>query len=441
MTEATAGRSLILSENKILRYISFFILYFGQGLPLGIATVAMPAWLAANGAPDADVAAIVATAYLPWSFKWAPAALMDRYSYLPMGRRRAWLILAFGLMLAGYAIAAFTAPGVGDIQVLVAITFLLGAGSAIQDVAVDGLAVDILPEREQGPASSFMFGGQATGTAVSGAAAGFLLFAYGSQIAFLAYLPVIVLLMAYAIILRERPGEKRFPWSHGQTSQVNLDRHVGAWLPILAVTFKSLFKRDSLVYVASAVGYRTAGGILTPLFPILATTMLLNPFNEATYSATVSTVDLVVSLTAIAVGSFLTLRLGAKRSAMVSFAGLATVAAFIMLGREFWQITAVFLGMYAFYSLCTTLSSITTNPLRMQLSDPRVAATQFTIYNSISNLPVSLGATLFAVLGGTAALASVMTVAIGLFVTSIVILLFLRIGGRHIEVEPVPLVD
>lgn len=439
MTETAAGRSLILSENKILRFISFFILYFGQGLPLGIATVAMPAWLAANGAPDADVAAIVATAYLPWSFKWIPAALMDRYAYLPMGRRRAWLILAFGLMLAGYSIAAFTAPGVDDIQVLVAITFLLGAGSAIQDVAVDGLAVDILPDREQGPASSFMFGGQATGTALSGAAAGYLLFAYGSQVAFLAYLPVIILLMAYAVILRERPGEKRFPWSRGTTSQVNLDRHVGAWLPILGVTLKSLIKRDSLVYVASAVGYRTAGGILTPMFPILATTVLT--FNEATYSATVSTVDLFVALAAIAVGSFLTLRLGAKWSAIVTFACLAGVAAFIMLGREFWQITAVFVGMYAFYSLCTTLSSITTNPLRMQLSDPRVAATQFTIYNSISNLPVSLGATLFAVLGGSEALASVMAVAIGLFVTSIVILTFLRIGERHVEVDPVPVIN
>ncbi len=231
----------------------------------------------------------------------------------PMGRRRLWLILAFALMMAGFAIAAVTAPQVRDIQVLVAITFLLGAGSAIQDVAVDGLAFDILTEREQGPASSFMFGGQATGTAVSGAAAGYLLFQFGSQVTFLAYLPIIIALTLYAIVLRERPGEKRFPWSRGQTSQVNLDRHVGAWLPILGVTLKSLLKRDSIALVGSAVAQRTAGGIMTPLFPILATTFL--SFNEATYSATVSGIDLTTALTAVVVGSLLTLRIGPKWSA------------------------------------------------------------------------------------------------------------------------------
>ena len=38
-------------------------------------------------------------------------------------------------------------------------TFLLRAGSAIQEVAVHGFAVNILPDRKQRPASSFMFGG------------------------------------------------------------------------------------------------------------------------------------------------------------------------------------------------------------------------------------------------------------------------------------------
>jgi PAT family beta-lactamase induction signal transducer AmpG len=67
MAEA-AGRSLILSESKWLRYLSFFLLYLGQGLPLGVSQVAFPAWLVANGAEESAVAAIIATAFLPWSF-------------------------------------------------------------------------------------------------------------------------------------------------------------------------------------------------------------------------------------------------------------------------------------------------------------------------------------------------------------------------------------
>lgn len=436
MNAAVGHKDLVLSDSSKVRLFSFFILYFAQGLPLGLATVAMPAWLAANGAPDADVAAIVATAYLPWSFKWIPAALMDRYSYLPMGRRRLWLILAFTLMMAAFLIAAVTAPGAGDIQLLVAITFLLGAGSAVQDVAVDGLAVDILPGPEQGAASSFMFGGQATGTALSGAAAGYLLFNYGSEVTFLAYLPVIACLLVYALVLRERVGEKRFPWSEGRASPVNLERHVGAWLPILAVTLKSLLKRDSLVLIASSTAQRTASGMMTPLFPILATTFLA--FNEATYSATVSGIDLGVAIAGIAAGSFLTMRLGPKWSAILVYLAMALLALFIMAGRDLWLVTGVFIAVYTLQSLCSLLSSIATNPLRMQLSDPRVAATQFTIYNSLSNLPVSLGAMLFASLGGTDALGSVMLTAAGLFVTAAIILVFIRVGSAPAHAEPVP---
>ncbi len=37
------------------------------------------------------------------------------------------------------------------------------------------------------------------------------------------------------------------------------------------------------------------------------------------------------------------------------------------------------------------------NPLRMRLRDKRIAATQFiTLYSSLANLPVPLGASLFA---------------------------------------------
>jgi PAT family beta-lactamase induction signal transducer AmpG len=439
MDEAATRGGWVLSESRFVRLFSFFFLYFGQGLPLGINTVALPAWLAANGAPDADVAAIVATAYLPWSFKFLPAALMDRYAYLAMGRRRLWLITAQLIMMLAYVVAAIAAPGVHDIQLLIAISFLIGAGAAIQDVAVDGLAVDILPDREQGTASSFMFGGQTVGRAVAGAASGALLFYFGSQVTFLAFLPVIGLVTLYAIVIRERPGEKRFPWSRGAASPVNLDRHVGDWLQILLTTLKSLFKRDSFVLVLSSVAQRVGEGMLAPLFPILATSFLL--MNEASYSGTVSTIDLIMALIAIAVGSFLTLKMGAKRAAMLVFMTEAAMCAFILFGREFWTVMSVFIVLLAVQSILATLSSIATNPLRMQLSDPRVAATQFTIYNSLGNLPVSMGATLFAWLGGSAELATVMVVAIALFVIGTLILALIRVGQASADAEPVPRLD
>lgn len=424
---------MVLTENKIVRLFSFFLFYFGQGLPTGITVIALPAWLAANGAPDADVAAVVAMAYLPWSFKWIPAAIFDRYAYLSMGRRRAWLILSQGLMVAGFAIAAVLAPGVDDLDTILIATFLIMGGAASQDVAVDGLAVDILPEIDQGTASAFMFGGQTVSRAVSGAAAGFGLQYYGSQTTFFAFIPVVLIITIYACVLRERPGEKRFPWSAGETHPINLERNVGAWWPIIKVTFRSLLKRDSLILIAASSFGRTAGGMLIPLVPILAVTYV--GYDTAGYSAMISTVDLVMAIVAIGIGSFLTVRFGPR----LSYAGvdvfLVGLAVFLIFGMSVWATDIGFIAMACAYSLLITLSSITSNPLRMQLSDERVAATQFTIYNSLSNLPVSFGATLLAWLGGSDELAIVLGVTGALYAAGVVFILLLRIGGKPKEVE------
>ncbi len=429
----------ILSESRPVRLFTFFLLYFGQGLPVGTATVGFTAWLAANGAPEADVAAIVAAAYLPWSFKFIPAAVMDRYAWLPMGRRRAWLIASQALMIAGFAIAALIGPGPEDIQVILYIVFLIGTGSAIQDVAVDGLAVDILPEREQGTASAFMFGGQAVGIAVSGAAAGAGLQYLGSSTTFLLFLPVILIVTLWALIIKERPEEKRLPWSRGKASPVNLERHVGAWWPIAEATFRSMIKPDSLKLLGAALLTRTAGGMITAMWPIIA--VVGAGYTSAGFGAMFSTAKLAMAVAAIAIGSLLTMRLGPRIATMLVYLSLALLVLFILYGGSIWVGTVAFIVVSCLWALHDTVSSIVSNPLRMQLSDPNVAATQFTIYNSLSNLPVSLGATLYAIFGGTEELAQVVWTMVALLVAGSAVYGWMRIGSRHVEAEPVPVVN
>ncbi|HSG54234.1 MAG TPA: MFS transporter, partial [Paracoccaceae bacterium] len=260
MTAASRSSRLILSESRNLRLFSFFLFYFAQGLPAGLTVVGLAIWVAANGGSSTDVASIGAVAYLPWSFKFLIAFMIDRYSYLPMGRRRVWLILAQVLMSGGFITAAVLAPGPQDIDILLVVTFLVMAGGATQDVAVDGLAVDILPEKEQGTASAFMFGGQATGTAISGAAAAYGLQYLGSATTFLCYIPALLIPTIYAVIMRERPGEKRFPWSQGEVAKENKERAVEDWGAIFKITLKSLLKGPSLVFILAQSLMRTGAG-------------------------------------------------------------------------------------------------------------------------------------------------------------------------------------
>lgn len=431
MTTASPASRLILSESRPLRYFSFFLFYFAQGLPSGLATVGLAIWVAANGGSSADVASIGAVAYLPWSFKFLIAFVIDRYSYLPMGRRRVWLILAQVLMSAGFITAAVLAPGPQDIDVLLVVTFLVMAGGATQDVAVDGLAVDILPEKEQGTASAFMFGGQATGTAISGAAAAYGLQYFGSATTFLYYIPVLLIPTIYAVIMRERPGEKRFPWSHGEVAKENLERVVEDWVAIFKITLRSLFKGPSLIFIVAQSLMRTGAGMTVPLWPLLATTII--GWDETTYGNTTSTIDLIMAIMAIGVGSFLTAKFGGRRATVGVCLIHVGMLIYLALGQESWSATNVFIAVYVVFSMLSLLSSICTNPLRMQLSDKRVSASQFTIYNSISNFPISVGASLFAIMGGMDNLTQTLLVCCGFFAVSGVVFAILRMPPTEDE--------
>ena len=108
------GRSIsvpALSENSFLRYITFSVLYMAQGIPEGILYYAIPAWLAINGKNPAEIGSYVAVIALPWSFKIVNAPIMDRFTYLPMGRRRPWVLFGqFGLVASFLSMSLITNP-------------------------------------------------------------------------------------------------------------------------------------------------------------------------------------------------------------------------------------------------------------------------------------------------------------------------------------------
>src|SRR5262245_32036118 len=82
----TTRTKLVLAESRPLRFFSFFVLYLAQGFPFGMVNTAIPGFLAERGASPADLG-YFALASLPWSLKLLPAPLMDRFTYLAMGRR------------------------------------------------------------------------------------------------------------------------------------------------------------------------------------------------------------------------------------------------------------------------------------------------------------------------------------------------------------------
>ncbi|MDH3643200.1 MAG: MFS transporter, partial [Gammaproteobacteria bacterium] len=274
-------RPLYLSNTISLRLIGFSIFYFGQGVPIGLFTVALPAVLAARGADAADVATLIAITGLPWAFKLISGPFMDRFAYPAMGRRRPWVIAAqLGLTLSMASLVTVTDP-VEQLPLLITLGFIINSFAAVQDVAVDGMAIDVLPLNERGRANAFMAFGQVAGFSGFGALNGFLLTQYDLPVAALVSTATVGLILAFATATREREGERLLPWTKGEAS-LTLSQPDQSFLVIFKDLIRVLLLPMSLLLVGVELIARGAAGIYITILPIISVQEL--GYSPAQYS-------------------------------------------------------------------------------------------------------------------------------------------------------------
>lgn len=143
-----------------------FVLYFCQGLPGGFLARALPAILRQEGLSLTAVG-FAGVLSLPWTLKLVWAPLVDRYGHAGFGRRKTWLVPAQAGLLLMTLVLAGVEPRDG--LWLVALLFLvLNVFAATQDVATDGLATDLLRDRQLAPGNAAQVSGFKLGNLVGG---------------------------------------------------------------------------------------------------------------------------------------------------------------------------------------------------------------------------------------------------------------------------------
>lgn len=123
------------------------VFYLVQGLPFGFQAKALPVYLTTHGLSLTEVGFAGAVS-APWLLKplWAP--LVDRYASDRFGRRRSWIVpLQAALASTCLGLAFVPLEALAWFLGLVALTNLF---AATMDIAVDGLAVDMLEPDELG---------------------------------------------------------------------------------------------------------------------------------------------------------------------------------------------------------------------------------------------------------------------------------------------------
>jgi PAT family beta-lactamase induction signal transducer AmpG len=411
-------------DSKFGRMLTFFLLYLSEGLPYGFITTAMVFQLRGQGFGPERIGTFTAVVMLPWAWKWAMGPVVDVFYSDKWGRRRMWIVAAQAMMLvtllSGMNIE-FTSNM--NMHLLVILLVVHNIFAATQDVAIDALACNTLKEDERGLANGLMFGGAHVGAVIGGA--GTLKLAHWLEIfkadlekegtpsslrlaeyinfnltfLFIGFCMLMVTIFV-SMRLKERPEKEPRPKIEGN----RLAHACGEIRDYFIAAVRAMFlNRPAFV------------GLLIAMLPIGALALSRNPrLNMAMEfgfsKSQIADLEIVMGIIWIAscmVGGLLSDIFGRRKmmAIYVAFTALPTIYLVAMMQSHGWimpidttdparpeapeELINAFWGALAIYNIMSGLVYGTTTALFMDITNPAVAATQFTAYMAVMNLTFS----------------------------------------------------
>jgi PAT family beta-lactamase induction signal transducer AmpG len=420
-----------LIDSPRVRYLTGAMMYFAQGIPQGLLGIAIPAWLVSQGVSAGDIGSYLAVIVLPWVFKLLTGPLMDRFEFAPMGRRRPWVLGAqLGLSVALLALMLVDDP-VGQIGLLMMIGVLVNIFAATQDVAVDGMSIDLTPVNEQGRLNGYMSFGKSAGWAVTSAVSGMMLVSFGLQITAIVMAILSSLFFFAFIFVLERSGERKLPWSTGESASAH---HEGnSFKAVFSGINKVLWKRTSVVVMAIMLVDGLISGYGHALMPIAAIKVF--GFTSPQWSNLVAVMGLVGAGLTLALGPMID-RFGSKRMLILTISLVGVHALLLAQTQHMWTDTIYVKVMLSAWIVMLPVVMVGVIALGMSVCSSSCSATQFAIYMSVANLGHSAGSKIYGMLSEQTTYTESYTLLAVLVVGMVVVLLFHR--HRHDEESSAP---
>jgi len=378
------------------RLAAFFLLYVTEGIPSGFTGVAVATRMRRLGLDPAAIGMFTAALLLPWAVKWAFGPFVDVISSDRWGRRRGWILGTQSLM----SLTILLAMGVdmrASLTLFTAVLVVHNLCSAVQDVAIDALAVQVLRGDERGLANGLMFGGQYLGTAIGGTGTLFLASAAGFPITFIAVSATIALITAFvAWPMREPPGPPRPPLGLASVGQ-----GIATFVRDTARSFTG--SRAALAAIALALLPMGGYALSLSLQSNLAVELGLSDRQVGTLSL----LSTLLSAGFCVLGGWISDRWGRRRSLAVFIIGttLPTFALAAAMQHFQWilpvspllpnrpvpapELVSLFWSLTLAYAVFQGLMYGVGTAIFMDVTNPLVAATQFTGYMALCNLVFS----------------------------------------------------
>jgi PAT family beta-lactamase induction signal transducer AmpG len=384
------------------RLAAFFFLYVTEGIPLGFAAIAVAAQLRRQDVGPAAIGAFVASLYLPWAFKWAFGPIVDVFASERLGRRRGW-ILAMQVLMALTLLSTVVLRLPEQLGLFTAIVFVHNIFGATQDVAIDALACGTLRAHERGVANGLMFAGAAVGQAIGGSGVLFLSGSVGFQPTFFFVAGCILAVTALVVLpMREAPGPPRTPLAGPRL------RAAGGAVRDFAIDAFRSFLGTRGAFSALLFALLPPGAMCLGLALQSNLAVELGLSNDAI--ALLQFWVLFINGVFMILGGYLSDRLGRRRMLALYIAGMGLPVLYLMhmLTRYGWimpiglhapnrpevpaaLVTAFWVATLA-YAVFLGLMYGTRSAICMDVTNPAVAATQFTAYMALMNLTIAYSA-------------------------------------------------
>ena len=349
------------------RLLIFGGLYFAQGVPWGFFTVAIALRLTSLGVSPAGLGDLMFVASLPWAGKPVIGLVVDRLSFGRLGRRRPFILLAEAGMALSLLAMAFANP-IADRSWFSALLFAHNLLAAAQDVGTDALAIDLLAENERSRANGIMSAGKFAGVVLGGQGLLWMASVAGWPTAY--GLAIALLLVPATLVLgvRESPVPAQRP-------------------RLLGLALRAFSSRVVLLAACFALIVDLADSFTFPLtYPLFRNQL---GFSEQQV-ASLATIGGIVGALGSLLGGVLGDRLGCRRTLL----GACLTVAGLNLGfaacRGLWGHFPLLLAYTAVEGIMVGVVYATTLALFMDLTNPRLAATQFQIYMALLNIKDAL---------------------------------------------------
>lgn len=350
-------------QNKKLRYTMFGLLYFSQGTILSYFTALNALYFLSRGLTMQAVGIFASIALIPFVLKVFLGMLSDKVNLFGMGHRKPYILIGLLVQIICLVIVPFIDPA-ENYWGFVGLAFILQMGMALYDTCTDGLALDTTPAEEEGRIQSIMVGGRALGVVVTASMVGYLAQHVGWNAVFwlLAGFTLLPIPLVLGVREAKRPVERSFDWS----------------------AF-SAFKRPQVIAL-SGLGFI--------FFMVIAgANQLVNPFLEAEFAISLTTAGFITTVWGIGVilgsvfGGRLIDRIGQKKTVQISIA-VAFVSVLVLAltpsKQIAWLVVILFGLAYGTYQTVYFA-------LSMAYTEPRIAASMFSILMATSNVAQGAG--------------------------------------------------